>query len=189
MRHNLYYHAFDSEGNVARTSIQNGEELPPVCVRCGAAATSFVLRRFYRDEGGLRVIPILGPDLLGAAWFRTGDYREHSLSLNLPVCEGHKNHWLWWHSAAWLTFAVTFAAFSYAGYRVVETVAVSATIIALFLSACLTFWVAALLQCFMVRAVSFDSTGITLAGVAKEFDRQLMELRGKKDNFSPDCSE
>jgi hypothetical protein len=87
----------------------DGELLPPMCARCGAEPDLERERKFFWNPGWAHLFILLG--LL--PWLIAILITRKSMWVTLPLCNGHRNHWInrqlyvWLGFLFWVVFAVT----------------------------------------------------------------------------------
>lgn len=67
---------------MASTEFLTDDEMPPVCICCGAVATRTVARNYRIDETSVYDVA-------------AGVERSGAWTMALPVCDQHRRHWLW----------------------------------------------------------------------------------------------
>jgi hypothetical protein len=75
-----------------RLSRYEAEEgsLPPLCLCCGASATRLVEKSFSWWPPWILVLLITGP-----FWFLAALAFSRRMHTRMPLCEVHRNHWMW----------------------------------------------------------------------------------------------
>jgi hypothetical protein len=148
------------------------DELPDVCMKCGAPATVRKAKTFSWHPGWVYVLLLLGllPFVIVAL------VMTKRRTVRAPLCDAHRNHWLWRTlvilGSFFGLFAVAFVVFiasvqpdprgaqtDFTGWACLGCV------LALFV------WVilAAVLSMTAVRAAEITDRSITLVGVSREF--------------------
>ena len=69
----------------------NADDLPDLCMKCGQPATTRVGKTFSWTPPWARFMG----GLMAMAFMKRR-------SVNVPLCEEHKNHWMWRHLVTWL---------------------------------------------------------------------------------------
>jgi hypothetical protein len=75
----------------------HGDDLPPLCLRCGEPATVLRGKTFSKSQGWTFILIFLGglPYLLACLVFRD---RFH---VRAPMCDAHRNHFHWQRAILW----------------------------------------------------------------------------------------
>jgi hypothetical protein len=74
------------------------QDMPPLCLRCGAAATVTVDKTFSKSQGWTTLLWFVGGPpavFLGALIFR------NRLQVPVPMCDRHRNHFRWQTRLFW----------------------------------------------------------------------------------------
>jgi hypothetical protein len=173
---------------MAYTIIEAGDEFPPVCLRCGARADTLVTRQYSsRQEsgsgaaGGLLVSLAIGLLFLPLGFlviFRPGGVtRTRTITLRLPFCPAHENHWFYRQLTGWFTLLAMMGLATVVSIFAMKTGRAGLAGLALAAALGVSGVVATILYFTSIRCTEMGGGRVTLVGVAEEFDDQLLELR------------
>jgi hypothetical protein len=152
---------------VLHRSEVNGQHLPFVCLRCGQPASHWKSKRFLlASPGGAANVGLL-------------------TLIEVPLCDGHKNHWFWRGIFGWVIGAPLVAFFLSGLVAVAEPQEVSPAIRGPltilfgigFLGVLLWLPAMLVLHYNSVRAMKIGKDDITLLGVSPIFVNELKAYR------------
>jgi len=145
------------------------EGLPAVCLRCGAPASVLKRKTFSWFPGWIYVLLVTG--LLPFAIVAIVLTRRRTVEA--PLCEEHKNHWLIRQGGVWGSFLLLLLLGfgSFAALVGTEGRDSVAGFLCFGWLIGLVGWIvlAAVIQATSIRPVKITDTTITLVGVSKEF--------------------
>jgi hypothetical protein len=165
--------------------IQRADEMPPVCIRCGAPADLHIVHEFT-DRPPLPPIVFVGLLLCGVGlpviylfWLLFTE-RRHA-SLTLPLCSRHEDHMHSRTILAWCVVPTLFIIMAIAtllvvalGHRGAAAVTAMGGILVVWFT-----WLA--IRLTSMRKVGVDATTVTIAGASEDFHVALLMLREKRE--------
>lgn len=159
--------------NVRLTPEQcQGDDLPPLCARCGRPAVDRVERAFAWHPPWLGVFILLGV-LPGVVLMI---YHTRRRTVRLPMCDRHRRHWKNPALATLIGLPVCVALMPL-GAVVFRTPGVTVAGVYLFLAGVVGI---AVWNGRLIRPDRIDADGIVLAGVHQEFADAVKESRDER---------
>jgi hypothetical protein len=158
------------------------EDLPDVCMRCGAPTTLRVKKKFNWFPRWLYFLLLFGLVSLLALlpYMILWRVLNKQQTVSAPLCAAHRRHWFWRNLTVYLgllgwlgLLVVAFVVSENARWGQIEPIGTVWVVFALSLLAwaVVTPW----LQLTAIRATKITDRSITLAGVAEEFVRAYEE--------------
>jgi hypothetical protein len=167
-------------------------DLPDVCMRCGADATTTRVKGFSWHPGWVNLLILAG--LL--PWAIVAIVLTKRMRVRAPLCAHHRNHWLW---RAWVIYGGLAAAVLLGIGAIVLVAALSnqrgrgrgddlAGLICVSVAGVGLAWLvtAAVVQMTGIRPTEITDRSITLTGVSPEFVDAVREERQRRDDEEED---
>ncbi len=169
---------------------RSGYDLPDLCMKCGAPAMVYKAKTFTWHPGWINVLIVCG--LLPFVFVAIMLTRR--LTVCVPLCEAHRNHWLWRFVMICGSFftlvGVGFASFLLSlepdPTRGMRHHLTGLVCFACFFGLILWLIVALVLSLTTIRATEITDRSITLAGVCDQFadayeeDRRALANQGEQ---------
>lgn len=151
---------------MATTCIKLGDPaLPSVCLQCGGPATVLVEQEFEFKQPTSSALALF-------FFFGVIIWRRPGVRLSLPFCDAHANHWGWRRVVGWSVFVISMSV-SMVALLADHSFGLQLVMVALVISGL----VAVVLDVTSIRASDVSHSGVTLTGVAEEFDQRLQACR------------
>lgn len=164
-----------------------GDELPGVCMKCGAPAVVYKAKTFSWHPGWVYLLIFVG--LLPAAIVAL--ILTKRVRMRVPLCERDRNHWLWRTGGLLASFLALVILGCLAVTALVEQAPRGPAgdlfgLVCLALVGGLVAWViaAAVVSATTIRATEITDRSITLAGVSHDFVDAYYE--GDQRSFARD---
>jgi hypothetical protein len=176
---------------MATTIIDFREELPKICARCGAPATTKI-ERVFRHQAESKHNPQhhnkCGPanDFFGAPTILV-QIAERDVDDQPVICSRARevHHQAaqqeWQREREWQRGRSAFPVVGLLEGRFVPML-IGGALLGVLGGAMLTFWVSVVFEFFTVRLKVVDPTHVRMAGIAEEFDDHLIALRQARAN-------
>ncbi len=166
------------------------DELPAVCMRCGQPSAVIRARMFSWCPPWVGILILVG--LL--PYIIVHLILTKRMRVNVPLCEPHKNHWLWRAVIVWGSLLVLGGLVA-VGLALQQPLADQAGVapddlfgyLCLGSVALLVVWIviAMVAQQTAIRPVEITDDTITLTGVNQDFRHALKELEADEDDDRP----
>jgi hypothetical protein len=162
------------------------EELPPVCICCGAEATVFKAKKFSWQPGWVALLLLVGllPYIIVAIIL------TKRMTVQAPLCEQHRNHWGGRSALLLLTF-LGLIVLAIGGAVVLPEHGQKGMVLVIGCVTGLIAWVilAVIVQNGTVRPSEITDNSITLQSVAPEFRDAMQEPRRGRHDLDREASE
>lgn len=164
--------------SVHLTSFEVEERLlPPICLRCGALATTYQQKNFqWNHWTALFIFCGLIPDFLGNS-------STKAMIVQVPLCDRHKKHWFWRSFFIVVGLVLLFFAGLTGGVLLEDYKRVNredmVDLVLLGIGAAGLVWLISVvtISYLVIRPTEVDERGITLTNVSAVFVEALVEER------------
>ncbi len=160
------------------------DDLPPICMRCGAASTNRIRKTFSWSPSWIYVLVLVGllPFVIVALIL------TKRRTLHVPLCDEHRNHWSWRALVFGLGFLVLVVVGILGFALTTEPNPLNKqirgiTVLILFVGGLAWLILAAVLQNSAIRATHITDRDMTLVKVAPEF---VQAVRGRRGGYDED---